>query len=267
VTVDLGVVAERYRDGRIILSPLRSPALTWDLLPSLIADLVMAAPVGVFMSLAGMAPGARRSAARAFMLGGGIFLIGELVQVFVVSRTADVVDLTAALVGVSIGAVLTASIGTVSSGQPGGAARARPALLMSLIAVTGLYVVYNWTPFDFNLSEEFVAGRVGRLLAVPFAGYYQNAEFKALSDATIKLSLSVPFGVLLQFLVRPDRVPYRRSATLLVLILATVFFAVVEFGQVLLPSRYPDNTDVLLAVLGVWAGMRFTRQFQPRAAA
>jgi glycopeptide antibiotics resistance protein len=146
----------------------------------------------------------------------------------------------------------------------GSRAEGRQVLLVSLAAVTALYVAYNWSPFDFSLSRGFIASRVGRLLAIPFASYYQNPEFKALSDATVKLSLSVPFGVLLQLLLRPAFDAYHRTVTLVIFGSVAAFFAAVEFGQVLLPSRYPDNTDVLLAVIGVWGGMRFTRQFQSR---
>ncbi len=204
VTVDPGVLAERFRNGRIVFDPMQSPALTWDLLPSLIADLVMAVPVGVFASLVGVAPGARRPPLRAFVLAALVFAAGEIAQVFVQSRTADVVDLAAALVGAAAGVGLAPRSARRRRPAVTAGRRARPVLVASLAAVTGLYVAYNWSPFDFNLSRDFIASRIGRFLAVPFAGYYQNAEFKALSDATIKLSISVPFGVLLQLLVRPD---------------------------------------------------------------
>ena len=266
VTVDLGALAERYRDGRIVLSPHRSPALTWDLLPSLISDLVMAVPVGACMVLVGTAQGARRPA-RALWLSMGLLVVGELAQVFVQSRTADVVDLSAAAMGAAAGVALGSSLAGHGA-RPAESSGVRWALGLSLVVTTAFYVLYNWSPFDFSTSPDFVAGRLGRLLVVPFAGYYQNAEFKALSDATTKLALTVPFGVLLQLFVRPARLTRRRSATALLIGAAAVFFALVEFGQVLLPSRYPDNTDVLLAVAGVWAGMRVTRQFQrtgPRA--
>jgi VanZ family protein len=132
-------------------------------------------------------------------------------------------------------------------------------LARALAVMTGLYVVYNWSPFDFTWSSAMVDARASRLWAVPFAGYYQNAEFKALSDATVKLCLSAPFGILIQMLIGR---PARSAASIAVVAVAAIFFAVVEAGQLLLPSRFPDNTDVLLATGGVLAAMHLTRRFQ-----
>jgi hypothetical protein len=37
-------------------------------------------------------------------------------------------------------------------------------------------------------------------------------------------------------------------------------------GQVFVRGRFPDNTDVLLAIGGVWLGIRLTRPFGGTAA-
>ena len=37
-------------------------------------------------------------------------------------------------------------------------------------------------------------------------------------------------------------------------VMTAVFFAVVEAGQILLPTRYPDSTDILLGLTGVLVG-------------
>jgi VanZ family protein len=268
VTVDLGALAEKYRSGRVVLNPLASPTLTWSLVPAMIADLVMAAPVGVFASIAGLGPGERRPAFAAFALAATVFAAGELAQVFVMSRTADVVDLAIGLTGAAIGVGLTSRVLALTAGTADAppAEAARPTLVMGLFGVTALYASYNLSPFDFNVSSAFIGDRIGRFAAMPFAGYYENAEFKALSDLTVKLAMSAPFGVLAQLLLGGrGRAPSRALATLF-LGAAALFFAAVEFGQVLLPSRYPDNTDVLIAVFGTWAAMAFTRRFQARAA-
>jgi len=267
VTVDPGTLAGRVRNGLIVVNPLRSTVLAWEALPSAIADLVMAVPVGACAALIGVPRGSRRAAVPAFLLGASAFAAAELAQVFIQSRTADIVDLAVAVAGVALGVAMVASLAGASTPAAAADRRtlgqrlARPA---GLVLASALYVLYNWTPFDFTLSRELVASRLDALWAVPFAGYYQNPEFKALADLGVKLSMSLPLGVLVQLAVRPDRHEHRRFLMLLVVGGAVMFFGGVEAGQVLLPSRYPDLTDVLIAVVGLWVGLRLTRQFERR---
>jgi glycopeptide antibiotics resistance protein len=195
------------------------------------------------------------------VLGGLYFLLGELAQLFVRSRVADVVDLSANVCGVVIGVMLMSALTSRTvSGQR--SLRTAQAWLTAALALSALfYVLYNLSPFNFTFSRAQVAGRAGMLLRVPFAGYYQNPEFKALADACIKIAIALPFGVLFQLGWQPDKNRFGRLLQSGWLVLTGIFFAAVEVGQVFLPSRYPDDTDILLAVLAVWIGMRVTRPF------
>jgi VanZ family protein len=40
----------------------------------------------------------------------------------------------------------------------------------------------------------------------------------------------------------------------LVILIGLAIFTAVEVGQMFLPSRYPDETDILLGVFGAWLG-------------
>jgi VanZ family protein len=89
---------------------------------------------------------------------------------------------------------------------------------------------------------------------LPFAGYYRGSELKAFSDLLLKVWLSLPLGAAAgwaMFRQTPGRVAFTAW-----FVLATGFFAGVEAGQLLLPSRVPDPTDVLTGVvtsgLGLW---------------
>jgi glycopeptide antibiotics resistance protein len=259
VTVDLGLLAHRWRAGRIILNPLHSDALQWDALPSVISDFVLAVPIGLFAALAGTAPGARRATVRALALGAIFFGLGELAQVLVQSRTADTFDLIVNLTGMATGVwlvTLTVSQQTGEQEQPGSLVP-----VAGLVCCAALYVAYNWSPYAFTISAAMFRHRFEPLMAPPFRGYYLNPDFKALGDILVKTAMTMPIGIFLERWLRFGRSPYRRLLMACALVVAAGVFGAVELGQVFLPSRYPDDTDVLLAVGGVWLGIRVARPF------
>jgi VanZ family protein len=131
----------------------------------------------------------------------------------------------------------------------------------SLLAMFAISAMANLSLFDFELSWEFVQDRLGRLWAVPFGGYYWNPEFKAISDFLTKLGVAMPMGILFYLRFRPDLSDYGRALTAGWLLLTASFFAIVELGQVFLPTRFPESTDVLIGVAAVIAGMLVTRPF------
>jgi VanZ family protein len=261
VTVEVSSIMRKFRTGGVVLNPLRSPALDWHLLPSLLSDVVMALPVGVLAAIAGCPRGVRRPAGSAIAMGAAFFVAGEVAQVFVRSRTADVVDLLANCLGVAAGVLLTAVVMARPATSAEGRRTRHRALEAGLALSLLVYGAINLTPFDFSLSRELIAERIGRLTSVPFAGYYQNQEFKALADLLTKITIALPLGVLFHLRARPDLSPYRRTLTAGWLLVTGLFFLGVEFGQVLLPTRFPESTDVLIGVFAVWLGMRVTRPF------
>jgi glycopeptide antibiotics resistance protein len=261
VSVELPELARKFRAGRVVINPMRSPSLHWEFLPSVLSDVLLGVPIGVLASIVATRPGTRRPALSAMLLGGFFFLLGELGQLFVRSRTADVVDFTANTLGVVVGVALVSVLTTRRvAGQP--SARATQTWMTAGLALAALvYILYNLAPFNFTFSRAQVASRAGMLLRFPFAAYYLNPEFKALADASIKMAISIPFGILFQLGWHPNQRRFGRLLELGWLMLTTLFFATVEVGQVFLPSRFPDDTDILLAAFAVWLGIRLARPF------
>ena len=260
VTVDLGALAGKYRAGRIVFNPLASPSLGWEHVPGLAADFVMAAPVGV-LALVGWRAAGHQRRWTALVLVTLFFFSAELAQIFVRSRSADVVDFLANCLGGGAGVLVAYGVGVAM--RTGRIASAAPMLAAVLVLICAIHIVYNWSPFDFDWTHAAIPARAARLLSLPFASYYENPEFKALSDATVKLCLAAPLGVLLQLLTAgPDTRRAGRTRPAIIVGVTLAFFVIVESGQVLLPSRYPDSTDIILAVAGVIAGMMVARRFQ-----
>jgi VanZ family protein len=254
VTLDLGLLAGKFRNGLIVLNPMRSAALSGDALPARIADLALSIPIGVFACLGGMSPGRRRHAGLALLIGWVFVGLVEVAQVFVISRTADGVEWLVNAAGVAVGVWLTIRLVPGQAGE-------RPASswvpIGGLAATLGLYVLYNWSPFDFDVSGDLIRQRVPMIFGVPFHGYYQNPEIKAIDDVLVKIAIGVPVGMFLGWSISVNPTVLRRAAVVITSVLTAAFFVVVEAGQILLPSRYPDNTDIVLglagALLGSWA--------------
>lgn len=266
VTVELSTLAHRFRAGRIVLNPLESPMLHWAMLPSVLSDVLLAVPVGVLAVIAHNPRDRRRGAAPAMLFGALFFLLAEMARVFIRSQTADVTHLLVNCLGVAAGVAVTSALvprrQAVAEMTTDTAPRHKRLLGPALVAAAVLYAAYNWSPFDFTFSRAFVAGRLGRLARVPFENYYLGSVFVAVADIFTKVTLALPLGALFQLWIRPERTPYRRSITAVWLAATALFFSAVEVGQAFLPSRYPDNTDIILAVAGVWIGMQLVRPFQ-----
>jgi VanZ family protein len=259
VTLDLGRLAEKYRAGLIVLNPLRSPDLTWSDLPARLADLTLSIPIGAAAILAWMPAGRRRQTGVALFLGWTFMGFIEAAQVLVVSRTADVADFLVNALGVAAGVWVTSRLlPDRSAPAPAPASRVPLAgLAVSLAA----YLLYNWSPFDFEFSGDVIHPRIPRLLEAPFYGYYQNPEIKAVGELIVKIVLGMPIGVFLGWFIVKSASQYRRLAVAVASVLVISFFSLVEAGQVLLPTRYPDNTDILLGIAGVVAGGWMVRRF------
>lgn len=263
VTVDAGILARKWRSGGIVLSPAASPLLTTTAIPDVLADLLFAVPVGTAAALLGVRVGHRRTMGHAILLGGAFFAVGELAQVFVQSRTADVVDFLVNLAGVCVGIWFAHRYGAKEQeSQLEGVV-----WTACLLAGAVFYAAYQLSPYDFTWSPSMLAARAGAFLRPPFSNYYQATEMAALSEASVKIGLGVPLGVFAALHFRGGRRQSARPRVRAVLITLFCFFVAVEAGQCLLPSRYPDLTDVLLACGGSWLWMALANRFLPVAQA
>jgi VanZ family protein len=101
------------------------------------------------------------------------------------------------------------------------------------------------------------------IFGVPFHGYYQNPEIKAIDDVLVKMAMGVPLGMFLGWLVSVNPGVLRRAAVAIACVLTAIFFVVIEAGQILLPSRYPDNTDIVLGLAGALLGSWVVRALRP----
>lgn len=263
ITVDLGVLAHRVRAGLVSLVPFANAGvstarLVWDAVVTTIG----AAPLGVLGLVGWTGLGARRHSAAALAFGGGFVLFMEVAQIFIRSHAADATDVLFGWLGVAVGVW----IGRTALAHRGAVAVAPGRTVSGLAAVALLawcllICAYHWLPYDFTLDPDLVRRRLSGMSLVPFVGYWSGSELNVFKNVLVKLGLSVPFGILASFVVRGRSID-TRILTAGWLSAAAALFSAIEVGQLLLPSRTPDPTDVLMSLLGCAAGLWAGRWLQ-----
>ena len=121
-----------------------------------------------------------------------------------------------------------------------------------LLAWCVLVVAAAWAPFDFGISPTLAEERIRIVYQrAPFARHYWAPPLVALNIVMTVMLLGAGLGVLL------DRV--MRWRMVLSVTLATLLFAVLEWGQIHLPGRRADPSDVVIAAIGAFIGVQLAR--------
>jgi VanZ family protein len=247
VTVSLSSLAEKYRAGRIRIAPFQEP-VNIGLIQDFTIDAILAGPIGAFALLAWSGPRPRRTVPAALALSILYISLIEASQVFIISRVADTTDLISGCLGAAIGVLAGAQLVPLT----GDIRQTRDRYVRALIAggVVLAYVSYSWSPFDFVLSGEFARRRLETMAWLPFYSYYQNPELEAAVNFVSKVCIAAPVGIAAAIgLSREPPGPFRRWQWLLCGVGALVLFTLAEIGQLFLPERYPDITDILTSML------------------
>jgi len=243
-------IAEKFREGRVVLQPFGPGTSIADMLTTWL----MAMPVGVFCALAALRV---RVAASTFVaLAAGLCAVAalELVQVLAASRTADVTDVIVGAMGVGVGFHL----GSRGTSMPkAGAVRLWP--LAALAAWLVIVLARHWTPFDFVADGAFMRKRLSMMLQPPFSSYYWGNPLNAFSEVVTKVLLAMPVGALLQLVWLPPTARWRTLQSVVIGLLSAGIFLVVEVGQLMLPTRIPDQTDVFIGAAGALLGVGLMR--------
>lgn len=253
-------LAQKFRAGRILLEPFNGR----DTLADTVGTFLMAVPIGVFGLLAGIHRGSARPVVMGLGIGLGATVLVEFAQLLAISRTADVTDLLLGGAGTALGVYLGARMRNRTFG-PGDSSGIRLWPLAALVAWCVLLVLRHWSPFNFVADGGFVRDRLPMMFRVPFHSYYWAMPISAFAEATSKLLLGMPVGALLQWMWLPSSRGRRLVQALAIATLSGMLFLGIELGQLLLPTRVPDQTDVYIATVGALAGMLAVRVLSRKA--
>lgn len=253
LTLSLHDVYDKWKQGRLVLIPFGFRYGSFqDLVVDLAVDVAAWIPVGLLGLYA--RAGSRR---QVLLYCVGLAALLEFVQVFVYSRVTDVTDILTAALGCSIGIAFASRIGATPDArknfgrgdtEPGRGIP--PTWLWASLYALGILAAL-WYPFDFRFDAS-VSAQYARFWALPFQNLYFQSEFRAISNVALKAGLFAPLGVLLAIGVERCQGYLRTVAMWGAAIFVVSVAFVAEIGQIFLPAKYPDITDVALASSGAF---------------
>jgi VanZ family protein len=177
---------------------------------------------------------------RGVALCGSLSLVIEAVQIIIPSREIDLTSVVLALLGSAFGASI------VEHFTPGSAR----GWITPALVIWGLVVAISaWTPPNFTWPEPPFL-RPERV--VPFWSYYVRTNVEDLADLIGQVLAFLPLGALLAAR------SWRQSVAGTVLI-GLGCGLLLEFGQIFLPDRTAELTDVLSAAVGAGLGAALWR--------
>jgi glycopeptide antibiotics resistance protein len=256
VTFSASTLAAKLREGRIVLVPFAHHSIDARIAQELIYDALFSMPFGALALVGWNTARSRRRIIMAILM--AVVAIGgiEVCQVFIMSRTADVTDVVTGAVGAVAGVLLAARLSDATPIAGEAAGRWSAWALAGLAGALVMYALTNLSPFDFAVTTGMLRERWPALLGVPFYTYYVNPEFQAFGTFVGKLAVSVPLGLFFRLAMPQGSQSFRRSQLVAAAGAIAAFFLGVEVGQIFLPSRFPDVTDVIIGLMGVGLGFR-----------
>ncbi len=255
---------------RVILVPFsHTYKNAFDLAWQIGVDAVLFVPIGMWLRLrrgtAAAVDGACRAAngaaagrglgailLRALLLAATI----ELIQLFVFSRYVDTTDIISSTLGALAGGIIGAKL-AIGEGLPatrtdeGAAAtgmRVPLALAATLLYAVPLALTF-WHPFTRGTGDAMA--RLRGLLDLPFKAHYFGSEFAALTNMLRGIMLFLPIGALWRWAGGTEN---RGAARLLGIGLTLLIAVGIQVGKAFLAGKPADNTDVMMDLIGAWAG-------------
>lgn len=255
----------KAKEGGINLVPFGGSFASWDDRAwDVLSAVVSAAPIGGLALLTAVSLGARKRRALAFAVGVLFVSASELVQILVVNRVADVTDVMTGSLGIGLGMWATARYATLPDERPvagdgWAVGRRTMAAVACSLAWIGVLAFYHWKPFAFDLTPAHVRERMLQMSLLPLRQYQFETGAQLLAQAMVKGGLGIPLGLCLAVATADVWRGTASGETLrwtLALLMAVLVFGAIEAGQLFLPQRVPDVTDVIWGTLGTAAGLR-----------
>lgn len=205
-------------------------------------------PVGAYAAFLSARLGRWWVAAVMAVAGSGLLVIADRVRQVGVMPTDG--HLAAGVLGFSSGWLIVGITGKRVSRWS--TTTARGVLLTGLAGLLAVAGLCYWAPFDFGVSGQALGRRIAVLYTrAPFHRYYWLPPLLALGEILTLALLSLATSLLVSLALSARGRVASMRATILV---TTAVFAIIEWGQLYLPARRADPTDVLIATVGALIG-------------
>jgi glycopeptide antibiotics resistance protein len=252
---------------RIILDPLYHFSRWEDSGIKLTLELLGLVPVAALTGLLGAIRG-RPSVFAA--INASVFLVAfcEVAQVFLLSRTTDIIMIPVAIIAGILGwALARVWFGLQDIEESRHAVERQSAwrpLVAALIGYALVITFFAWSPFRFELDPVTVAKKiVYESNLIPFKEHFSTRSLGSAIDIVKEVGLFIPFGVLFGYLLFEVLPGLSRGKVVLLSSLVSMGFATfTELSQAVCIGRYIDITDIFLAGAGGLSGAVLLRLFR-----
>ncbi|BBJ22198.1 VanZ family protein [Candidatus Nitrotoga sp. AM1P] len=254
LTISPVEIYHKWHEGRIVLIPF---TFTNDQdefaqrLYGFLADVLIWVPAGILARLT-----AKRNGRQIWLRLTAAGALIEFLQVFVYTRVTDTSTIFTASLGSAIGIWLAIRWRKKEPvAEQAKAASNMGGLIVGILLWLALIFAVFWYPFDFRFDGAFVGSRLAEATTrVPLALYYFGTEYRAATEVLHKMGFFFPLGILLTLFVGQIRFGTPALWKMLALAGVGIVAGSVEVGQLFLPGKFADLTDVVLEMSGGWAG-------------
>lgn len=256
-----GELAQKYRHGLIELVPFAaSHGGLLNSLYSALADVLLFVPVGMCAAGAWNRRGRLLRPIPKALTIGMLYTLGlEAAQLFIVGRYSSSTDVILGFAGVTLGVILMhcwRRDASVTSATTGSEVQAGILWLLAAIAYAAFLAAIFWAPFRISNDGELVKNRLDAFIAIPFSRMHEGSDLLGIFAAARKVLWFVPLGVILGMAATRLSAHVNRGLSIVAAALAILAVAfAIELGQVLLPDKVADSTDVLLSFIGGLMGL------------
>ncbi|WP_333797315.1 VanZ family protein [Rheinheimera sp.] len=247
-------IYDKWKAGKILLLPFQYKDGPWfEISYAVISD------VAVWLPLAYFVLRASKVHQPAVLYVALYSVVTEIIQLFVMSRTTDIGDVIYALLAVTALKMLKVQRQEQqqrgepqhnTTPTPGTAACQQSSLFFILTAWavwSCVLLIVFWFPFNFSTSHIKAKITFEQWFSMPFTELFRDSLLTAVSTMLQKTLLFAPLGWLLAML--------RLRCTTLWLVAAVLLvvcqIVLIELGQIFLPDKFSNLTDVIIAVVVV----------------
>lgn len=264
LTISVTELYHKYQRGQVQLLPFGyAYESLFEAIYQSVADVALMAPAGAYWALR-RPDSSAQSRVVGGMLAGLVFAGGvEFVQLLVMSRYTDVTDVLLGTVGAALGAWLVTRAGSltdpprtqVTASAPS-AAWPQVLLWLTIIAAYSLVLIAGfWYPFELRSDGQPVSAKVSELLNIPFYALYRGTEFNAIRQVLLRVLLFAPIGVVWALIANlSPSAALRRVVLVSSQGYAAALSLGIELGQMFMPGKVADLTEVFLSLAGSIAG-------------
>ena len=252
LSMSLSEIYRKLRAGRIVLLPFTYAGKAGaELLYDLVTDVLIWIPPALLAWRAFSWP-----PAQIFLRLIAVAIGVEFMQIFVLTRVADITDVLLAGVGIFAGLRVGQRLAPRSSLSslrivPLFATAPWAPIAFALLWAIVVMIVF-WYPYDFSLDRGLLMRRWQGMSKLPFVAYLASTEYRMLTEFLHKSIFFAPFGLALAWIGR------RRKWLFALGCMGVFAFAcAVEIGKMLLPGRSPDLGNLFVEMLGVFAAYIF----------